>query len=239
MNILDKSIQVKHVAVLLIVAVILAGIIVYLLVPPPESRYGDEYGWDRYAENAQEWFTYLGWDTGIVAEANESNIYDMFNQSYFIYNLAHGGSTYFKIGDTYVYARNVIPDHRLPYQFVFMASCGAFDYINVTGTWEQELEDTGCRVMVGYSGMAENTACWRRAYRWQHTFFEQLNMNKTFREAYQYAIDAYPACNETIVIYGDLDLKASDLAITPYDINKNARIDLWELQECIYLWLNS
>ena len=121
------------------------------------------------------------------------------------YELAHGGSTYFKSGCTagtsYEYTRASeveawIADYpKMP--FTFIGSC---DGLCSTGDGSLSYEfrkgsgvDTAT---VGYCGMSGSdcSLCWIYSLFWQNAFFGYLNSGYTVKAAYDEALADYPMC---------------------------------------------
>ena len=221
--------------------ILLIGAAFGLIMPPSVENVTYEEGmWKFFGENAYYWFYEWGWtNASYTINANISQWNEMFDKSYYLYSIAHGSWNTIIIDGKSQKAHNVIPDHRLPYNFVFLASCDALSIIDNPYSWEENLDEVGYEILVGYSGMGSDLPCWEKAYYWQKTFFDRLDKGDTFGDAFNYSINKYPACNGTILILGNLNLTKDDLHVNPFDINNNARVDTWELSECVYLWLNS
>jgi len=226
----------EAISLILAFVLMLAAMLGFMPSPSPNVLYEEQY-YSNFAKNADYWFDALGWN-GESIYSNASDFKTALNHSYYIYEIGHGGSFSIRFNNKYAIAYKDVPEHRLPYNFVFLCSC---DALTNTGkdTWFDEINSTGYKILLGYTRMSEDITAWRNAYKWQDTFFKSLADGKTFNQSFNIANSKYPAMADNIKIYGNTSLTVADLVPEPFDLNKNAHIDKWEVIRCINLYLNT
>jgi len=208
-----------------VISILLAILISISVIKPPSKEiiYGEKY-YKYFADNARHYFEKWGWSNDTIYSEPEA-LKHAFCYSYYIYVIGHGSSRYIVINKT-ILRPDIIPNNRLPYNFVMICSCGALNVIG-NGTWEGCLNRVGYKILVGYTNMTSRV--FTQAYGWQNKFFYYLDKGYTFGEAFDKACRIYLLMREHVKIYGNLSLKIKDLTIPPYDLNKDAHVNILDL----------
>ncbi|MFH1038676.1 MAG: hypothetical protein V1789_08440, partial [PVC group bacterium] len=163
--------------------------------------------WTLWYKNAETWFNTMGYPCEAIewpAEAEVQGHIGSYTTGMF-YELAHGGSTYFKSGctggTTYEYTRaseveTWIADYpKMP--FAFIGSC---DGLCSTGdgslSYEFRKGESVETATVGYCGMSGSdcSLCWIYSLLWQNALFDYMNDGYTVKAAFDRALADYPMC---------------------------------------------
>ncbi len=200
-------------------------------IPPPSSAfsftgpYEDSPcygGWYSRAENARDWFDIMGYNTEYREWPTKSDVekYVESPTTFLFYEIAHGGSTYFKSGCkdgnyeiTYVNEiESWINIRGTPMPFTFLASCNG-----MCDTGPGKLSDAFRKgsdentVTVGYCGMSSDncSVCWGYSLAWQSALFNYMNHGDTVKIAFDKANAKYPTCrdNNCMRFAGDVNFK--------------------------------
>jgi hypothetical protein len=184
--------------------------------------------WKGHYQNAQMWFTKMGYWTDSVKWPTEAKVKSHIssNSTAVFYELAHGGSSSFASGCSggLVYEVTTASEIKSwianypPMPFSFIGSCGGMCNTGA-GSLSHELRKGSSNetASVGYCGMSGTYCskyCWHGGYTvsWQDALFKYANQGKTVYQAYLYALADYPACAPTtqgwcMRFAGDSDLK--------------------------------
>ena len=174
--------------------------------------------WCLKAENAEDWFEQMGYDTEHIGTASDAD-YQRHIQSdttATFYEFNHGDSyTFLNQCGSEIDAAEIatwITDYaNVPFSFI--ASCdGMCD--TGPGSFSHELRKgfTHGTVTVGYCNMTSGqcpAVCWEYTADWQDTFLESLEGGAPAGGAFDMANLAYPGCgaNNCIRFAGDRDLR--------------------------------
>ncbi len=172
--------------------------------------------WDYLRNNAQGY--YSKWCQHITSVFNpypstelSPEVSDPANE--FFFEVAHGGSSYFKAHTSaYYYSSDTEDDmaDRQPMKFAFIGSCGGMDQTH-DGTFSYEFRKGQMvnTVTVGYTGMSGDDG-WPKARPWQDHMFNMMDQGYTIKESFDSASAEYPTIADAVKFVGDETLTVTD-----------------------------
>ena len=192
--------------------------------------------WGDWYENAEDWFTTMGYCTHGLAWPTEDKLRSQIqsNQTAVFYELAHGSSEVFAGGCVdgedaeYTTAWEIsawIADYeKMP--FAFIGSCGGMCE-TAPGSFAYEFRkgSSNNTAVVGYCGMGDDkcNTCWTYSVLWQDTLFDLMNQGYTVKEAFDQANADYPACASVACMRFAGD---EDFAVVPPVLRSSCIADL-------------
>ena len=168
--------------------------------------------WLNWRLNAKSW--YENWcdsTVGISFPTPATISSYISNPEYeLFFEIAHGGSTYYKATETEYYYSSDVTDamsDRQPIRFAFIGSCGGMDSTG-PGTWSNEFRKGSVydTVVVGYTGMGSCPG-WSVSLEWKDTMFYAMYSGETIEDAFNFACAQYPTIADCVVFTGDPTLK--------------------------------
>lgn len=198
-------------------------------IPPPYEGFslgGPDHGscdpyYTAYAENAEDWFETMGYNTEMVDCPNDAKVQSHIqsDSTAMFYELAHGDSNDFRnecYDDAKILATQVDTwiGSYATMAFAFIGSCGGMCSTgDDTFSYEFRKGSSVDAVTVGYCGMGDwqCSDCWPDAIDWQTELFTWMNNGYTVGYAYYRANLAYPGCaddgHNCMRIAGDTGLR--------------------------------
>jgi len=201
-------------------------------IPPPYTGFslsGPQYSdpcsgtWTSWYQNAEYWFNEMGYSTEAVEWPTEAKVKSHIQScaTAMFYELAHGGSYYFASGCPggtnyeFTYSseiHNWIEDYtKMP--FAFIGSCeGMCDVGSGSFSYEFRKGSMEGTATVGYCHMSEPECedAWISSLDWQDVMFFYMKHEYTVKEAFDWALVAYPECVDCMRFTGD-----ESLAVVP------------------------
>lgn len=185
----------------------------YGISPPYDgfSLGGPDHGscspyYTAYAENAEDWFETMGYNTEMVDCPNDAKVqgHIQSDSTAMFYELAHGGSYDFRnecYNDGKILSSQIDTwiGSYASMAFAFIGSCGGMCSTgDNTFTYEFRKGLNIDSVVVGYCGMSnwQCSDCWPDAMSWQTELFTWMNNGYTVGYAFYRANLAYPDCTD-------------------------------------------